>query len=101
LAYEGSAVWNKKSFHGCAASISSDEVEDTLSFRMVTHITSAQSRDVGDVDGHALSLVRFSGLAFLPDTVATVSFAAAIDYTNGAGASTKHPEQCDRFIYKQ
>jgi hypothetical protein len=65
--------------------------DETLRFRMVTHVTSAQSLDVGDVDGHALSLARFSGLAFFPDTVGTVYFTAATDYTNGAGAFTLYP----------
>ena len=65
--------------------------EETLRFRMVTHVTSAQSLDVGDVDGHALSLARFSGVALFPDTVATVYFTSTTDYTNGAGAFTLYP----------
>ena len=65
---------------------------ETLKFRMVTHVTSAQSLDVGDVDGHVASLTRFSGLAFLPDgTVGTVHFASLADYTNGAGMFTLFP----------
>lgn len=64
----------------------------TLRFRMVTHVTSAQSLDVGDVEGHVASLTRFSGLAFLPDgTVATVHFASLADYTNGGGTFTLFP----------
>src|SRR6185369_2846166 len=66
--------------------------DETLRFRMVTHVTSAQSLDVGDVDGHVASLTRFSGLAFLADgTVATVHFASLADYTNGAGTFTLFP----------
>lgn len=66
--------------------------DETLRFRMVTHVTSAQSLDVGDVDGHTASLTRFSGLAFLPDgVVGTVHFASLADYTNGAGAFTLFP----------
>lgn len=66
--------------------------DETLQFRMVTHATSAQSLDVGDVDGHVASLTRFSGLAFLADgTVGTVQFASLADYTNGAGTFTLFP----------
>lgn len=65
---------------------------ETLKFRMITHVTSAQSLDVGDVDGHVASLTRFSGLAFLPDgTVGTVQFASLADYTNGTGTFTLFP----------
>jgi hypothetical protein len=48
--------------------------------------TSAQSQEIGDVDGHAASLARFSGLPTFPDdTVGTTYFIAATDYTKGAG----------------
>jgi hypothetical protein len=74
-------------------SIPTDASTDAmLRCRMVTHVTSVQSLDIGDVDGHAASLARFSGLAFFPDgTVGTVSFVSASDYTNGAGAFTLYP----------
>lgn len=66
--------------------------DEALKFRMITHVTSAQSLDVGDVDGHVASLTRFSGLAFLPDgIVGTVQFASLADYTNGAGTFTLFP----------
>ena len=66
--------------------------DEILKFRMITHVTSAQSLDVGDVDGHVASLARFSGLAFLPDgTVGTVHFVNLADYTNGAGTFTLFP----------
>ena len=65
---------------------------ETLRCRMVTHVTSVQSLDIGDVDGHAASLARFSGLAFFPDgTVCAVSFASVSDYTKGAGSFTLYP----------
>jgi len=68
------------------------QCKQTLKFRMVTHVTWAQSQDIGDVAGHVASLARFSGLAFFPDgSVATVSFIAQTDYTNGAGAFTLYP----------
>jgi hypothetical protein len=68
---------------GVATSAQADE---TLKFRATMHATSAQSQDIGDVDGHAASLARFSGLASFPDgTVGTTYFIAATDYTKGAG----------------
>jgi hypothetical protein len=63
-----------------------------LKIRMVTHVTSAQSLDIGDVEGHVASLAHFSGLAFLPDgAVGTVNFASVADYTHGAGSFTLYP----------
>ena len=54
--------------------------DETLKFRIVTHVTSARSLDVGDVDGNVASLNRFSGLAFLPvGTVGTVQFASSVE----------------------
>jgi hypothetical protein len=68
----------------CAAATA--RADETLKFRLFMHATSAQSLDVGDVDGHAMSLVRFTGLASLPDgSVGTAYFTAATDYTKGAG----------------
>jgi hypothetical protein len=60
--------------------------DETLKFRLVTHATSVQSQDVGDVDGHALGLARQSGLALFPDgSVGTTYFTATNDYTKGVG----------------
>jgi hypothetical protein len=68
------------------------QTDETLKFRLVTHVITAQSLDVGDVDGHAASLARFAGLAFFPDgTVGTVCFVSLADYTNGAGTFTLFP----------
>jgi hypothetical protein len=66
--------------------------DETLTFRMVTHVTSAHSLEIGDVEGHAASLARFSGLAFFPDgAVSKVHFVSASDYTNGTGGFTLYP----------
>jgi hypothetical protein len=63
-----------------------------LKVRMVTHVTSMQSLDIGDVEGHTASLARFSGLAFhTDDTIGTVSFVSLADYTRGAGTFTLFP----------
>jgi hypothetical protein len=65
---------------------------ETIKIRMVTHVSSMQSLEVGDVDGHTASLARFSGLAFYGDgTVGTVSFVSLTDYTHGAGSFTLFP----------
>ncbi len=59
---------------------------ETLKFRMITHVTSAQSQDVGDVDGHLASLARLSGVVLFSDgTVSTAYFVGTTDYTKGAG----------------
>jgi hypothetical protein len=64
----------------------------TLNLRMVTHVTSMQSLDLGDVEGHTASLARFSGLAFhMDETIGTVSFVSLADYTHGAGTFTLFP----------
>ena len=66
------------------------QAED-LEFRAVVHVTSAQTQDVGDVDGHALGLVRASGIASFQDgSTATTYFIAQTDYTKGAGTNTSY-----------
>lgn len=68
----------------CAAS--SARADEVLKFRSIMHATSVQSQEIGDVDGHAALLARFSGLASFPDgTVGTTYFISANDYTKGAG----------------
>ncbi len=68
----------------CAGSFA--RADEVLKFRAVMHATSAQALDVGDVDGHALGLARFSGLASFPDgSVGTIYLTATNDYIKGAG----------------
>jgi hypothetical protein len=91
--FAGHTSWNRRSMLSvtaaglisfCAAATA--RADETLKFRQFMHATSAQSLDVGDVDGHAMSLVRFTGLASFPDgSVGTAYFSAATDYTKGAG----------------
>ena len=65
---------------------------ERLEFRMVTHVTWAQSQEVGDVRGHIATLSRFAGLAFFADgTVCPVQFVSQTDYINGAGGFTLYP----------
>ena len=66
--------------------VATARADETLQFRQILHIASVQSQDVGDVDGHVVSLVRLTGLASFDDgAVAPVHFTAVTDYTNGAG----------------
>jgi hypothetical protein len=48
--------------------------DETLKWRHVQHAASVQTLQVGDHNGHALTLYRTPGIAFLPDgsTAATV-----------------------------
>jgi hypothetical protein len=65
--------------------------DETLKFRSVYYVTSVQSQDVGDIDGHTMSLVRASGLASLPDgAVATDNFTTTTDYVKGSGPFLLH-----------
>src|SRR6516164_2490675 len=70
-----------------ALNTASIALADELKFRIVAHVTSAQSLDVGDVEGHALSVARQEGIAFLQDgSVGSAILTAGIsDYTKGAG----------------
>jgi hypothetical protein len=72
------------SFVFCTNSMA--KADEVLKFRIVTHATSVQSLDVGDVEGHTQGLARQSGLAFFPDgSFATTYFTATNDFTKGAG----------------
>ena len=60
--------------------------DETLKFRTTMHATAVQSQDIGDIDGHAMALARFSGLASFPDgSVGTSYFITATDYVKGTG----------------
>jgi hypothetical protein len=64
----------------------SAKADETLKYRAIMHGVSVQPQDVGDVDGHSLTLVRFSGITEFPDgTTGTGYFVGVADYTKGAG----------------
>jgi hypothetical protein len=71
----------------CASSIAwADEV---VKFRVITHATAAQTQEVGDVDGHTMTVVSYSGLASLADgSVGTTNFTGTTDYIKGSGTYT-------------
>jgi hypothetical protein len=51
-----------------ALSISTGALADeTLKFRGVYQATSLQSMDVGDVDGHSMTIAHITGLVSMPD----------------------------------
>ena len=75
----------------CLGASSYARADETLKFRATAHATSVQSQDVGDVDGHLISVGRFSGLASFPDgTVGTTYFVFVTDYIKGSGTFTTH-----------
>jgi hypothetical protein len=60
--------------------------DETVKYRVIQHATSVQSQDVGDVDGHTMSVGRFSGIASFPDgATGTSYFTVVTDYTKGSG----------------
>jgi len=74
----------------CLGASSYARADDTLKFRAIVHATSVQSQDVGDVDGHLMSIGRFSGLASFPDgAVGTTYFVFVTDYIK-ASARFRH-----------
>jgi hypothetical protein len=63
------------------------KADETLKYRGVYQATSVQSQDVGDVDGHTISVVRLSGLASVPDeSVGTDYSVGYTDYIKGSGS---------------
>jgi hypothetical protein len=70
----------------CAGTVSIARADEVLKFRIFAHANTVQTQDVGDVDGHTMSVVRFSGLASFPDgSVGTVSYTGTSDYVKGSG----------------
>jgi hypothetical protein len=66
--------------------ISIARADEVLKFRIITHLTAVQTQEVGDVDGHTMSVGRYSGLASFPDgSVGTVNFTFTTDYIKGSG----------------
>jgi uncharacterized protein (TIGR02246 family) len=60
--------------------------DEPLKFRLIVHATAAQSQDVGDIEGHTMSVGRLSGLATFPDgSVGTANATVTSDYIKGRG----------------
>ena len=65
---------------------SATRADETLKWRHVQHSTSFQSQDVGDVNGHSLSLFQLPGIAFFPDgSTGSTLVIGTSDLTNGSG----------------
>jgi hypothetical protein len=65
--------------------------DEMLELRAVMHANSVQTQDVGDVDGHAVGVARFSGIASFQDgSTATTYFIATIDYVKGTGTDSSY-----------
>jgi hypothetical protein len=70
----------------CFGAANIAKADESVKFRIVMHATSNQTQDVGDVDGHTMSLSHFSGLALFPDgSVGTANFTFTGDYIRGTG----------------
>jgi hypothetical protein len=64
------------------------KADETLKFRVVQYAASAQSQQVGDVNGHIQAFVRYPGLASFPDgSVARTTVFNATDGIMGPGGS--------------
>jgi hypothetical protein len=75
----------------CLGASSYARADETVKFRAVLHATSVQSQDVGDVDGHTMSVGRFSGIASFPDGAVGISyFVFVTDYIKGSGTFSTH-----------
>jgi hypothetical protein len=75
------------------------QADETLKFRIVSHVSSAQIDNVGDVEGHVLLVARQEGIAFLQDgSVAGAILTATSDYTKGAGTFVAYWTMGQRFI---
>jgi hypothetical protein len=75
----------------CAFSASAF-ADETLKYKGVVHIVAANTQDVGDVEGHTLSVIRGQGLSLLPEGVAQSSFVSITDYIHGNGPFTVYME---------
>jgi hypothetical protein len=61
--------------------------DETLKFRAVYHVTAAQAQEVGDTDGHTMSVARATGLVSFPDgSVGASQFVSTTDYVKGSGS---------------
>jgi hypothetical protein len=67
------------------------KADETVKFRLMMHITQAQTLDVGDVEGHTMTVLRYSGLASFADgSVGTANLTATTDYIKGSGTFTAY-----------
>jgi hypothetical protein len=64
------------------------QADEMIETRIVMHVTSLQTQDVGDVEGHVVGLIRSSGIASFQDgSTATAFLVAQTDCVKGSGGS--------------
>jgi hypothetical protein len=67
------------------------QADEMIETRIVMHVTSVQTQDVGDVDGHVLGVVRASGIALFQDgSTAAAFFVAQNDYVKVSGTNSTY-----------
>jgi hypothetical protein len=81
----------------CAAAsafcVNTASADETLKYRSIYHLTSVQSRDIPDTDGHILGVAHASGVASFPDgSVAVDNFTGTLDYTKGSGPTVVYDD---------
>jgi hypothetical protein len=68
----------------CASSIA--RADEVLKFRSILHATAVQTQEVGDIDGHTMTVGHYSGLASFPDgSMGTTNFTFTNDLIKGSG----------------
>jgi hypothetical protein len=71
------------------ASIGGAQADVTVKFRIIMHVTAAQTLDVSGIDGQTMTVVHYSGLASFADgSVGTANLTAETDYNKGSGTYT-------------
>jgi hypothetical protein len=71
------------------AVIGSAQADETAKFRIIMHVTAAQTLDVSGLDGQTMTVVHYSGLASFADgSVGTANFTGTTDYNKGSGTYT-------------
>ncbi len=65
------------------------QADETAKFRIIMHVTTAQTLDVNGIEGQTMTVVHYSGLASFADgSVGTASLTAETDYNKGSGTYT-------------
>jgi hypothetical protein len=63
--------------------------DETVKFRIIMHVTAAQTLDVSGADGQTMTVLHYSGLASFADgSVGTANLTATTDYNKGSGTYT-------------
>jgi hypothetical protein len=67
--------------------------DETLKYRTIYHLTSVQSQNIPDTEGHVFGISHASGVASFPDgSVAVDNFTGTFDYTKGSGPTVVYDD---------